>query len=207
VRGRAAVLDAVARPELEQVLVELQPDAPGEDVEDLLGVAVPVRLLAGRAARLELGDDDLDVAEGLRRQERLAAELAPGDELARVAAEDERPAGVVGGEEVGDRDAERLGDPLQRGDARARPPALGLAEEALREAGPLGDVAERQPAQLADRADPLADVRLRLRLGGDDRLGQPGLLKAAEAMLKSSSARPYARRSGPVNGTPVRQAV
>ena len=48
----------------------------------------------------------------------------------------------------------------QRGDARARLPALDLAQEALAQPGSLGDRPQRRPAQVADRSQPLADVDL-----------------------------------------------
>ena len=61
-------------------------------------------------------------------------------------------------EEVGDVDAERRRDPLERRDARVRAAALDLAEEALGETGAVGDGLQRRAAQAPDRPEPLADV-------------------------------------------------
>src|SRR5205823_8745894 len=48
--------------------------------------------------------------------------------------------------------------PLERGHARARTAALELADEALADAGRVGDVLQRAPAKEADRLEPLAEV-------------------------------------------------
>src|SRR5207245_8143900 len=62
-RCRALVMDAVARAELVDVGAELQMNLALDHDEELLGVAVRVRLVAGRAAGLETGDDDLERVE------------------------------------------------------------------------------------------------------------------------------------------------
>ena len=61
-------------------------------------------------------------------------------------------------EEIGDVDAERRRDPLQRRDARVRAPALDLAQEALGELGTLGDRLQGRPAEAPDRPKALTDV-------------------------------------------------
>src|SRR5258708_3467154 len=112
-RCRALVVDAVAGAELVDVGVELQVHVALDDDEQLLGVTVRVRLVAGRTARLEPRDDDLERMKRLRREERLPAELAPRHVLARTASEHPGPRRARG-EEVGDLDAERGREPLER---------------------------------------------------------------------------------------------
>ena len=59
-RRRALVVDAVPRGHLVDLGAELHVHTALEDDQQLLGLAVGVRLVAGRAARGELGDDDLE---------------------------------------------------------------------------------------------------------------------------------------------------
>ena len=141
-RCRALVVDAVAGAELVDVCAELQVHRSVDDDEQLLGVAVRIRLVAGRAARLETRDDDLERMERLRCQERLAAELTPRDVLPGSAPE---YAGLwrARGEEIGDGNAERGREPLERRDRRVRAPALELAHEALAQARRGGDLLQR----------------------------------------------------------------
>jgi hypothetical protein len=89
------------------------------------------RLLARRAADLELSREDLEVVERFRRQRQLAAEDPEREGRPGVALEDPRAGNAVRSEEVGHRHAERVGDPPQRCDAGARASALDLAQEAL----------------------------------------------------------------------------
>src|SRR5258705_12513268 len=86
-RCRALVVDAVAGAELVDVGAELQVNVTLDDDQELLRVPVRVRLVARRTTGLEPGDDDLERVERFRRQERLAAELAPPDEIPRPPAE------------------------------------------------------------------------------------------------------------------------
>src|SRR4051812_10041530 len=118
-RCRALVVDAVTGAELVDVGAELKVNVALDDDEELLGVAVRVGLLAGRAAGLEAGDDPLQRLERLRRQERLPAELAPRDELPRPAP---KYPGLrrARGEEVGNLDAESRREPLERRDRGVR---------------------------------------------------------------------------------------
>src|SRR4029079_9924089 len=108
-------------------------------------------------ARLEPRDDDLERVKRLRRQQGLAAELSPRDEVEPAAAQHARPRGRRA-EEVGHVDAERGRESLQRRDRRVRPPALELAEEALADAGRARDLLQRLAAQLPDRAQALAEL-------------------------------------------------
>ena len=87
-------MDAVAGRELVDVGAELHVHLALDDDQQLLGVAVRVRLVARRAAGLEAGDDHLERVERLRRQQRLPAEVAPRDELARLAPQHPRPLGA-----------------------------------------------------------------------------------------------------------------
>src|SRR5437588_719101 len=60
--------------------------------------------------------------------------------------------------ELVDVPAELARDPAQGRDARARPPALDLAQEALADAGALRDRSQRGAPQSADVPQALADV-------------------------------------------------
>jgi hypothetical protein len=146
--------------------IELHVHGPFDDEQELLGIAVRVRLVTGRASRLELGGDHLERVEGLRREQRLAAEVPPDDGLAGLAAQHARTRHAVGREEVRHFDAECRRDPLQRCDTRVRPTALDLADEALAHAGRVGDLPQRPPPEEPDRPQPLAD-------GGFSRLNRP----------------------------------
>src|SRR5947209_20190239 len=113
--------------ELVHLGVELNVDAALDDEQELFGVAVRVRLLTGRSAGIELGGDHLEGVEGLRSEQRLAAEMAPHDRLTCLAAEHARSRQRVAREEIGHLDPERRGDALERRDAAVRAPALELA--------------------------------------------------------------------------------
>src|SRR5213076_2142190 len=63
VRRRAAVVDAVAALELEELAAELELDTPRQYDEQLFGVPMGIRMLAGRATDLELAREDLEVAK------------------------------------------------------------------------------------------------------------------------------------------------
>src|SRR6476646_3097352 len=118
--GRAAVVHAVAGAEVVHVGAELDVHPAPYDDENLLGVSVRVRLVAGGAAWFELRGDDLERVERLGREERLPAEMAPDEELARLPPEHAGARQAIGREEVGDVDPERRRELLQRGDARVR---------------------------------------------------------------------------------------
>src|SRR6476661_872351 len=151
---RALVVDAVPGAELVDVGAELQVNVTLDHDQELLRVAVRVGLVSRRAAGFEQGDDDLERVERLRRQERLPAELAPGDELPRAAPEHAwlRRARR---EEVGDLDAEGGRESLQRRDRCVRATALQLAEEALADARRRGDLFQGLAPQLPDRPQSL----------------------------------------------------
>ena len=164
-RCGAPVVDAVSALEVEDVPAELELHAAVEDDEQLLGVAVRVRLRARRAAGVELADEDLEVSQRAGREQELAAEDPEGERRTLVTPEDARPRRSARLEQVGDADTERPGDPAERGDARAGLAPLDLAEEALADAGSVGDRLQRRPPRPADRAQPLADVDLGDRFG------------------------------------------
>ena len=113
---------------------------------------------SGRAADVELAGEDLEVVERPRGQQHLPPEN-PERETRPVCAPQHprlrRPAAL---EEIRDADAEPVGDAAQGRDARARPAALDLAQEALAEPRALGDLAQRPPSGGADEPKPLADV-------------------------------------------------
>src|SRR5947209_19444004 len=98
--------------ELVHLGVELNVDAALDDEQELFGVAVRVRLLAGRPTGIELGCDHLEGVERLRSEQRLAAEMAPHDRLTCLTAEHARSRQRVAREEVRDVDPERCGDAL-----------------------------------------------------------------------------------------------
>jgi hypothetical protein len=119
---------------------------------------VRIRLCSGRAAGLELGGDDLEGMERLRRQQCLAPEVTPDQRAPRLAAEDARPLDAVGGDQVRDLDPERRREPLEGDDAGARTASLHLADEALADARRLGDLLQRAPAELPHRPQVFAQV-------------------------------------------------
>src|SRR5919198_269090 len=124
---RAAVVDAVAALEFEKLAVELELNVPGDDDEQLLGVAVGVGLGPSRPTDLQLAREDLEVMERSRREEHLPAEDSERKCRALVPPEHPRARPAVGLEQVGHRDAERAGDPPQRRNAGGRLAALDLA--------------------------------------------------------------------------------
>ena len=63
-------------------------------------------------------------------------------------------------EEISNADAERRGDALEGCDARVRTSALDLAQEALREVGPVGDGLQGRPTKAPDSPEPLADIHV-----------------------------------------------
>ncbi len=142
-------MGAVAGVEGDQLAVELELDAPADDVEQLLRVAVAVGLVAGRASGLELGDDDLEELERLRCQHRLPAERSPGERTGARRARTIRgvatPSAAKRSEtSTPSASAMRCSDC----DRRAGLPPLELAEEALAERRTCSDVAQREPARL-----------------------------------------------------------
>jgi len=72
--------------------------------------------------------------ERARRQQQLPAEDAEREGGTIVSPEHTRRRQAMRFEQVGDGYAERVGDSAQRSDARTRPAALDLAQEALAEA-------------------------------------------------------------------------
>ena len=66
-------------------------DTTREDEQELLRVAVRVRLVPRRAARVERGGHDLERVERLRREQRLAAEVPPLEQLPLLAPQNARP--------------------------------------------------------------------------------------------------------------------
>src|SRR5262245_33307744 len=156
---RRAVVDGIAGRELEDVRAELERDDALEHDEELLGVAVGVRVIARGAAGVELADDDLQVLERSGREHELPPERPEREVRPRLASEHPRlPCRSVRLEEVGDVDAERRRDPLQRRDARVRTTALDLAQEALREVGAVRDGLQGRPPETADRPEAFPDV-------------------------------------------------
>src|SRR5437868_10566417 len=106
VRGRAAVVHAVTCVELVDVGTELEVHPAFNDEQELLGVTVRVRLVAGRSTWVELGGDDLERVKGLGSEQRLATEVAPDDRLARLPSKHRRARETVAREEIGDLDAQ-----------------------------------------------------------------------------------------------------
>src|SRR5438477_1497441 len=103
-----------------------------------------IRMLAGRAADLELACEDLEVVKRRRRQEQLLAQDPERKGWPLVPPQHPRSGHAVRLEQVGHRDAERLGHPPERFDAGARPAALDLAQEALAEPRARGNRPEVQ---------------------------------------------------------------
>ena len=76
-------------------------------------------------------------------------------------APDDAPRRRLVGEQLGDRQVERPGDPVDGRDRWARDVALDLRQEALGHTGPIRNVAQRQPAGLAKSADARAELEVR----------------------------------------------
>src|SRR5262249_11435609 len=108
VRRRAAVVDAVAVPELVDVTAELELPPSRQDDEQLLRVPVRVRLRPCRAAWVELSGEHLEMLERPRRQQELASEDSERERRTLVAAQHPRPGRTARLEQVRDRDAERV---------------------------------------------------------------------------------------------------
>jgi hypothetical protein len=156
-----------------------------EDDHDLLVGIVGVRLLTRAPARLDRREDHLEPAGHVAGQElvdRLEARVV--DPAARLAADDAAGGWLVG-EELGDREVQAAGDPLDGGDRGARHLALHLGEEALGDAGALGERAEGQAAGLAENPDPRAQLELRGHLRPP--IGSARALQRAEAYLHAGS--------------------
>src|SRR4249919_1180274 len=137
-RRRAPVVDRVSDAKLEDLGSELEMNGPLEDDEQFLGVAVRVRLFAGRPPFIELSDDHLQVLERPRREHELPAERAEGERRSARALEHSRAAGrPVWLEEIGDIDPESRRDSLERGVTGVGTPSLDLAQEAFGELGSI----------------------------------------------------------------------
>jgi hypothetical protein len=149
------------------LVADPQVEDAGEDDSHLLLGVVRVRLGAGAPARFDRRQDHLEPAGHVGGQE-FVGRLEPGIGNASACLATHDPAGLrFLGEQLGDRQVEGPGDPLERRDRRARDVTLDLREEALGDARPLRDVAEGQASRLADRTD----ARPELELG---RHGPPG---------------------------------
>ena len=123
------------------LLSDPQFEAALEDDHDLLVRLVRVRLVAGPAARFEGGQDDLQAAVAAGRQELVHRVEPVVRDSSAIGAPDDPPERWLVDEQLGDPEVEGPGDPLDGRDRRARHLALDLGEEALRHAGPLGELA------------------------------------------------------------------
>ena len=117
-----------------------------------------VWLVPRRAAWIERGGHDLERVERLRREQRLAAEVPPFEQLPFLAAQDTRPDLRLPREQVRDLDPDRRRQPLQGRHARARATPLEPADEALAYTRRLSHVPQGQPTQHPDRTQPLAEL-------------------------------------------------
>src|SRR4051812_27632445 len=160
VRRRAAVVDAVASFELQELAAEVELDGSREDDEQLFRVAVCVGLLTGRPANLQLSHEDLEVMERPRRQQQLPAENSERKGRAVDPPQHAWARHAIGLEQVCHRDAQRVRDAPQGRDAGARPAALHLAQKAFAEPRARRDRPERAATEPAQLAEPLADVDL-----------------------------------------------
>jgi len=77
-------------------------------------------------------------------------------------------------------------DPLDGGDGGAGDLALDLREEALRHAGPFGELAERRVPRAAQRADPRPELELRGGHGGR----RPSVVAAPRRNVRRTPRRP-----------------
>src|SRR5258706_1461096 len=169
-RGHGAVVDArVSEPRrvgdrvagVEDVAIVAHPqlDRTFEHEDDLLIRIVGVGLRSGPAARRDRADRHLDSARPPARQEFVdGAETRILDPAALAAADDPTNRRLFH-EELRDCQPERPGDPLDRGDRRAGDLALDLREEALRDAGDVGQLAEGHRARLTQRPDPHSKLK------------------------------------------------
>lgn len=154
VRDPALEDDAVTF--IERVMVSSDPELKlaAQDHNALLIGVVRVRFIAGPAPRLNHAPDDLQLALKIRRQQFIAP-LSPWVEKLAALFTPHDMVGLGRGtlEKRGERRAERLSDLAQRRDRRTRETALDLAEEALRQARPGGEVFEGELALLAKLMD------------------------------------------------------
>ena len=167
------------------VPTELELDISGQDNQELFRVPVRVWLLSGRAADVEVADEDLEVLQRAWREQPLRTQDPEPKGRTVIATENlglRRPARI---EQVGDADAEGTGDTPQGRDARARAPALDLAQEALADPGALGDRSKRRAPKAPNVPQSLADVDFGSSFGraGRDQIS----LDPVEGKLK----RPY----------------
>ena len=144
--------NVMASPSAEDVVLVADPQVEHarEDDDDLLVGVVRVRLLAGPAAGLDRREDHLEAGGHVRGQELVHGLEARVVDPAPGLAPDDAPARRLLGEELGDREVEGAGDPLDGRDRRAGHVPLDLREEALGDPGLGGDLAKRAAARLAD---------------------------------------------------------
>jgi hypothetical protein len=127
--------------------------------DDFLVRIVGVGLGTGPTAGLDRGHDHLQAPGHVRREELVDGAQARVCHPAACRAPHD-PAGLgLLGEQLRDRQPQRLRDPVDRGDRRARDVALDLRQEALRDPGPIGHVAQRQVASLAQGSDASAQLQ------------------------------------------------
>jgi hypothetical protein len=158
VRGAARVHDRVARREVVALVAEFDDHLAALHEQHLLGLAVVVPLGPGRAAGLDAHGVHLDVAERRLGEEPLRHAVRRRERAPGVRAHDARRRDRARFDEVGEPDAERVGDPAQRRDARPGPSVLELAHEPRAHAGDLGERALRHPSCGAVAAHLLAEV-------------------------------------------------
>jgi len=184
-RSRAAVVDAVARLQLVNVSAELELDISRQDDQELLRVPVRVWLLSGRAADVQVADEDLEVLQRAWGEQPLRTEDPEPKGRTIIATENpglRRPARI---EQVGDAHTERAGDPPERRDARAGSAPLDLAQKTFADPGALGDRSKRRAPKAPNVPQALADIDFGSSFGraGRDQIS----LDPVEGKLK----RPY----------------
>jgi hypothetical protein len=164
-RCRAPVVDAVTASQLVHVTAELELNVAGEDDQKLLRVSMCIRLGPRRATFIQLAYEHLEVMHRPRREQSLRAQ-DPESERRSIAATEylrlRRPTRV---EQVGHADAQRSGDTLQRGDARARSTALDLAQETFADARARRNRPKCRPTKSADVTEPFTDIDFGDRFG------------------------------------------
>ena len=142
--------------------VDVQGQRTALDDRGLTRAGLVARRVAGAAgdgARRERVARDLGAQAGQRRREHLVGVAAGAAAATLAAAHDRDRALLVEAQQLREPQLEARGDPAGDLQRRARLAALDLAEHRRRDAGALGEVAQREVHRLAQRLDARPDGR------------------------------------------------
>ena len=162
-RVRLAAGEGDGVPLLQQVhgLGGPQLEAAGDHVHRLHAAVHGVQLRLPAAARRDVSAQDLQVTTAARGDQALADALAAEVDRGGVGEAHDRHLGRV--QDVARARAEHLAQGHERAHGRARQVPLEAGEEALADAGRLGQLGHGEPPRLAQRAQPASDQRLARR--------------------------------------------